>query len=521
MKRLLLLTFAGLSAMYSNAQTTWSEHTAEIFFDNCVVCHRPDGIGPFSLLDYSTADIYKVLIKAEVEANNMPPYKADTSFQHYFDEKILTPLERNTIINWVNEGGLEGDPALAPPAPVFTGEKILPGTPDLSITMPNYMSKATVVQDDYVCISMPTGLTEERRVRAIEIVPGNSATVHHCLVYYDEDGDYPTDTIGGDCGGPSSEPLMAGYTPGTRPTVFPANDDFSCGMVMGAGSNVVFAMHYPHGSYGTWDATTVNFYFYDEPMTTTFRQVYAAPLNAEFDFTIPAGTIDTLYNTFDDTPFDFTFLSVFPHMHLLGSHMQSFAVTPASDTVKFVRIPHYDFDWQDFYWFQYLQYVPAGSDIESRAIYDNTAGNTHNPYDPPQDISEGFNTTDEMYLIYYHFMAYQSGDELINQDELITEFLSTEMAKYNEESEIKVYPNPFNSSTTITFDAGENALTSVYIYDLNGRVVNKLVENQYLTGQQEILWDGSNKIGEEATNGIYFYSMTINGAAYNGRILKQ
>ena len=519
MKKILLsaLIFIGLGSF---SQTTWSEDVAEIFYNNCVTCHRPDGIGPFSLLDYSTADVYKVLIKAEVETGSMPPWKADTLFQHYFDERILSDYERTTIINWVNEGGLEGDPGLAPPPPVFSGEQILPGTPDLSLSIPKYMSKATALQDDYVCISVPSGLTEERRVKAIEIIPGNHATVHHCLIYADAAATYATDTIGGDCGGPSDLPLMAGYTPGARPTIFPGNDDFSAGMLLQPGTNIVFAMHYPHGSYGTWDSTKVNFYFYDEPVAD-FREVYAFPLNNKWGFTIPANEIDTLYHDVIDLPFDLTFLSVFPHMHLLGDYMESYGVTPSNDTVNLVRIPKWDFEWQDFYWFEYLQHLPSSSNIYSTAVYNNTPSNLHNPYDPPEDINAGFNTTDEMYLIYYHFMGYEPGDEFVNQDSLNTIYLSNEIAKYETVTDVKVFPNPSSQNLTIEFDAGNNSLVSLYIYDMNGRIVNKLVDRQNLYGFQSVSWDGNHMNNQPIKPGVYVYSITINGKHYSGRIIRQ
>ena len=171
----------------------------------------------------------------------MPPWTADSSFQHYAGERILSQAERDIIINWVDGGALEGDTTLAPPPPVYNGEQLLPGTPDLVVTMPMYMSKATSTSDDYVCIALPTGLTSDKKVKAIEVIPGNRSIVHHCLVFHDAGATYVTDTTGGDCGGPSSGDLMAGYTPGSTPTVFPGTTTFSAGMVLAAGSNVIFA----------------------------------------------------------------------------------------------------------------------------------------------------------------------------------------------------------------------------------------------------------------------------------------
>lgn len=515
---LLVFLFLGTSGILK-AQTTWSEHAAPVFYAKCTECHNPDGVGPFSLMDYPTAYDYRALIQSYVEYNIMPPWTADSSFQHYFGERLLTEYERNTIINWANEGGLEGDPEFAPPPPVYTGEQILPGTPDLVIEMPEYMSKATVLHDDYICITLPTGLTEERKVKAVEIIPGNRSIVHHCLVYLDEDGSYATDTTGGDCGGPSSEPLMAGYTPGASPTIFPASDDFSSGMVMPAGSNVVFAMHYPHGSYGQYDQTRVHFYFYDEPVDN-FRPIVAGAFIQNWEFELPANAHTPVTAEFPDVPYDLTVLSAFPHMHLLGESIKSYAINPDGDTIKFVNIPKWDFDWQDFYWFRYMQHMPVGSTLKGEGMFDNTVGNPHNPSDPPVDVYPGYNTTDEMFLVFFHIMEYWEGDENVNVDSLNTIFLTTPTEKMPE-SAITVYPNPFDKTIAVEYSLDEPSFVSIFIYDMQGKVVKKLFRGEQDAGAQSIVWDGSSAQGAETPSGIYNYSMLINGNHYSGRMIKR
>jgi hypothetical protein len=517
----LLLIISFLYTSINFAQPTWSEDAAEVFYNNCTECHNPDGIGNFSLLDYESAFDYKSLIQSYVEANIMPPWTADSSFQHYFGERLLTDYERNIIIDWANEGALEGDPALAPPAPVYSSDHILPGTPDLVIEMPLYMSKATELQDDYICLSLPTGLLEDKKVKAIEVIPGNRSIVHHCLVYADADGTYETDTIGGDCGGPTSEAiLMTGYTPGATPTIFPSNADFSSGMVLDAGSNVIFAMHYPHGSYGEYDQTKVNFYFYDEPVAS-FREILAAPVLQNWEFELSPDVYTPVSAAYETTPIDLTILSVFPHMHLLGKSIEAYGITPAEDTVKFIRIPEWDFDWQDFYWFKYMQKLPAESNMYANGVFDNTVANPHNPHDPPITVNPGFNTTDEMFLVYFHFMGYQAGDENINVDSLNTVFLGQNDYTIEEEGQVKVYPNPFNNQTAIEYAVNQNSFVSVYVYDVNGKIVSKLRRENQSAGTHVVNWNGQNDGGKTVPNGIYFYSILIDGQPYSGKIIKQ
>jgi hypothetical protein len=524
MKKWLLAIPTLCFTFLSQAQPTWSEDAAQIMYDNCTECHNPEGVGSVSFMEYSTAYDYRALIQSYVEFNIMPPWTADTSYQHYFDERTLTEYERNTIIEWASSGAPEGDPELAPPPPVYTGEQKLAATPDLVLEMPNYMSKATESFDDYVCISIPTGLATDRRVKAIEIIPGNRSIVHHCLLYMDEDGSYATDTIGGDCGGPTTEPLMAGYTPGASPTIFPSSEDFSSGMVLPAGSDVVFALHYPHGSYGEWDQTRVHFYFYPEPIETEFREILAGPFLQNWDFSLPPDEYTDVEATYPDVPFNLTVLSAFPHMHLLGKSIKTYAVTEAMDTVKFVNILNWDFDWQDFYWFKYMQHLPSGSDLFAEGVYDNTVGNPHNPYDPPIEIGPGFNTTDEMFLVYFHVMEYWDGDEFVNVDSLNNLYLDQlgiEEEESGAEMGLRAYPNPFDNSIAIDYNLVNSTYVSIFIYDMAGKLVKKLQQGDQEAGAQSVVWDGSDENGSPVSNGVYHYSMRANGSVYSGRIIKK
>lgn len=503
------------------AQPTWSDDVAEIFYNNCTSCHHSEGIAPFSLLDYSTASTWASAIYANVNAGTMPPWTADSSFQHYYGERILTAYERTTILDWVTGGALAGDLGTAPPPPVYSGAKILPGEPDMTVQIPNYMSKATGFYDDYVCFSIPSGLTSNKKVKAIEVVPGNQAIVHHVVVYHDADASYVTDTVGSDCTGPVDDEVIAGFAPGSNPTIYPSTADWQAGVELDAGSNIVLAMHYPEGSYGQWDSTKVNFYFYEEPVAS-FRNVYNYPLIIDFDFLIDAETIEEVKDTFDILA-DWTFISAMPHMHLLGKSIETYALTPAGDTIPLVRIPQWDFEWQDIYFFDHLIPIMGEDTLYGNGVFDNTSSNPHNPNDPPVDVGFGLNTTDEMFLVSFSFMLYQAGDEDISQDSLNTVFLSNEYADLalSEGDEVKVFPNPFEDNTTIEYTLPQSTFVSLYIYDAQGRVIRRVLRKNQAAGNHLVGWDGKNNEGAVVQSGMYYYSMMIDGVNFSGRILKK
>jgi hypothetical protein len=71
------------------------------------------------------------------------------------------------------------------------------------------------------------------------------------------------------------------------------------------------------------------------------------------------------------------------------------------------------------------------------------------------------------------------------------------------------YPNPFNLSTIIAFQLPRSRVVTLSIYDITGKEVKTLVNNQqYAPGEHEIKWDGLTDTGKEVSSGIYLYELT-------------
>ena len=70
------------------------------------------------------------------------------------------------------------------------------------------------------------------------------------------------------------------------------------------------------------------------------------------------------------------------------------------------------------------------------------------------------------------------------------------------------YPNPFNPTTTIGFTLPLNKAVSVKVYDMTGRLVKTLVNNQtYEAGFHEVIWDSTNDAGITVASGSYIYTL--------------
>lgn len=520
MKKLLLFSFTILS-LGASAQN-WSDNVAQVVYDKCTKCHHPGGIGGFSLMTYNDVSPMAAAIEAAVSSDEMPPWPPDNNYAQYVHDRSLSATEKSTILDWITLGTPEGNAANTPPPPVYTSVTLL-GNGDLTVQMPTYMSKATT-NDDYACFAVPSGLLAGRTIKSVEIVPGNREIVHHALIFLDPTASEVTDSIGGDCASPgnSGTKLIAGYTPGASPMTLPAVAPLKLGIDMAAGSQVYFAMHYPMGSYGQFDSTKVIFHFY--PLGTTgVRQVSADPIIQNWSFSLPANQITNVTGQYPATgglPANISLLSVFPHMHLLGKSIKAYALKTNGDTVKLSNIPNWDFHWQDFYFFKNIQLAPLGAKIKGEGVYDNTSANIHNPNTPPQTVYAGLNTSDEMFLVYFHYMLYQAGDENYDMEALMSASLDEQLAE--DGSLINIYPNPFNESSTISHPgvkAGD--IVSVFVYDYQGKLVKKLVQSETASNTGfETSWNGTNDQNSQVRNGVYFISITVNGQNFTKQLIK-
>ena len=70
------------------------------------------------------------------------------------------------------------------------------------------------------------------------------------------------------------------------------------------------------------------------------------------------------------------------------------------------------------------------------------------------------------------------------------------------------YPNPFNPSTTISFGLPTESLVTLRIYDMMGREVKTLVNDNRKAGTYEMKWNGDNNSGQNVASGMYLYKVT-------------
>src|SRR3954447_7534322 len=134
-------SFASLTLLLPAARpgvsqtVTYSEHIAPLLYNNCIKCHRPNQVAPFSLLTYDDAARHARDILVQTQSRYMPPWKPEPGWTKYRDERRLTPDQIALIQQWLDAGMPTGDMSKAPPSPVFADDWLL-GTPDLVLQMP-------------------------------------------------------------------------------------------------------------------------------------------------------------------------------------------------------------------------------------------------------------------------------------------------------------------------------------------------------------------------------------------------
>jgi hypothetical protein len=99
-------------------------------------------------------------------------------------------------------------------------------------------------------------------------------------------------------------------------------------------------------------------------------------------------------------------------MHYLGKSFTAYAMHDA-DTIPLVKIPSWDFRWQEMYRYRKPVVLKQGDIVNVYGTYDNTAENPLNPNNPPKFVesSADMRSDQEMMTMLLVYVTYQPGDE--------------------------------------------------------------------------------------------------------------
>ncbi len=81
------------------------------------------------------------------------------------------------------------------------------------------------------------------------------------------------------------------------------------------------------------------------------------------------------------------------------------------------------------------------------------------------------------------------------------------------------HPNPFNPMTRIAFSLPQPGAVKVSVFDVAGRLVRELGDTEFDAGRGEIVWDGTDRLGESVATGVYLYRMEVAGEVRDGKMV--
>src|SRR5690348_13682492 len=166
----------------AQGQVTFAKDVAPIFQEHCQNCHHAGTVAPMSLVTYEQARPWARAIKQRVSAREMPPWFIDRNVgvQHFSNDESLSDEEIATIVKWVDSGAPQGNPADMPAARQFADDQSWQiGKPDVIISLPKDIIVKAHGADWWPDILVDPGLTEDRYVQGVQIIPTKGYNVVH------------------------------------------------------------------------------------------------------------------------------------------------------------------------------------------------------------------------------------------------------------------------------------------------------------------------------------------------------
>ena len=383
----------------ADSQVTFDRDIAPIIFHSCATCHHPGEAGPFSLLTYSDVKRHARQIADVTEARTMPPWLPAPQELKFADELRLPKEQIDLIQRWVAQGEVEGNPADLPPQPkVSEGWRL--GTPDLILTAPKPLVLPAQGTDTYWNFIFRVPITETRWGKAIEIHPGDKHYIHHANILVDRSGSSRRREAepGAGFGGmeiriesqvfdPDSHLLF--WKPGTVPYLEPDG----MALRLDKGTDLILNTHMQPSGKPEIIQPSIGLYFTSQP-ATKFPMLLQLENDIKLD--IPAGDKDFLVTDQFTLPVDVDLLAIYPHAHYLGKDIQASATLPDGTKKALIHIPRWDLNWQAVYRYAEPVFLPKGTSVALRYVYDNSKDNPLNPNHPPVRVQAGNRSTDEM-----------------------------------------------------------------------------------------------------------------------------
>ena len=414
----------GLLAGPAAAQTpppsdvTFSRDIVPILQRSCQTCHRPDGVAPMSLLTYEEVRPWARAIKQRTgigpRAGVMPPWyiEKNIGIQHYKDDPSLSEAEIAKIAKWADSGAPRGNPADEPaPLKFSDGGDWRIGKPDLVVSSDELLIKGNAPDWWGEIKSIPTGLTEDRYVSAVEIrevndVPrggtgretvGGRYVFHHMiwstrvLSEVPENAELTLELVLQN--GDSITPWPV-HEVGRNPDVF----DQLSGRLLKAGSSIVSdSVHLHSNGRDTKARLEIGFKFHPKGYQPTLKRSPSRQLGNGLDIDIKPMESGQQLHAYTVLQEHTKITSFEPHLHAPGMRMCLEAIWGFN--IQTLSCSGYDHNWVRGYDYDddHAPLLPKGTILHIIGYMDNSPNNKNVP-DPRNWQGSGNRSVANMFI---------------------------------------------------------------------------------------------------------------------------
>ena len=400
-----VLGVAGAAA--AEAQVTFTKDVAPILQERCQVCHRTGTFAPMSLVNYEQARPWARAIKQKVLAREMPPWFIDKNIgvQHFSNDVSLSDQEIATIAKWVDAGAPQGNPSDMPPPRQFPDDALWQiGKPDLIVTLPKDVVVKAKGADWWPDILVDPGLTEDRYIQAVQIIPTKGHPVIHHIrtsIVEPEAGTRHSGQLDGNVALEVGEQgvFLNEYALGKGGDVFREGS----GRLIKAGTKINFQFHLHAVGKETPANVALGLKLY--PKGYVPKHVITSLTVGVNEVDLRPHERDVRTDAYMPLIKPARLLSFQPHMHNRGKAECLEAIYPNGKT-EMLSCARFLFNWHLNYVYadDAAPLLPAGTVLHSIMWHDNSEENKFNP-DPDAQITWGERTIDEMasaWLSYYY-----------------------------------------------------------------------------------------------------------------------
>ena len=355
---LVFLLLAGSSLSHETTTTTvlFDREIVRILEGHCVMCHSDKGLS-FPLITYEQTWLRGRPIRAEVLRRHMPPWAAVPGYGQFANDNSLTLRELQFMVSWVEGLGPRNggtvflnvlDPNAKPREEVKAHTH--PGTwqlgqPGLKLTLgPN---KIDAGAGDHVRrVIVDPGLRAERRVRAIEYLPGDPRVVRAATFTVQETGQW-----------------LGSWTPWYGYVLLPSTVSYR----LPAAAHIVAEIHYRGTKEAITDQGSLGLFFADQPTTSSVKDLVLEAKGA-----VPAGASTQRFRAQTRLATPVTALALRPEIVAEATSIEVSVRKADGGTEVLLFAKDIQPEWPTPYIFKAPIRLPAGSLLSVTAYFKNS-----------------------------------------------------------------------------------------------------------------------------------------------------